>query len=103
VQKAINEGDANLQKEIKGVELQIKQVEVNLHQAMAAQTRWLLGGLAVLSAVFKLADLLVGPLRVSRARLGRDQDRHPNATTDSSRLVRGPAQRLVPLRRGLYP
>jgi len=61
LQKAINEGDANLQKEIKGVELQIKQVEVNLHQVMAAQTRWLLGGLAILGTVFKLADLLIGP------------------------------------------
>jgi hypothetical protein len=28
---------------------------------MATQTRWLLGGLAVLGAVFKLADLLIGP------------------------------------------
>ena len=44
------------------MELQIKQVEANLHQAMAAQTRWLLGGLAILGTVFKLADLLIGPL-----------------------------------------
>ncbi|NBC13673.1 MAG: DUF1640 domain-containing protein [Gammaproteobacteria bacterium] len=57
----IREVEARLQEQIKGVELQIKQVEVNLHQAMAAQTRWLLGGLAVLGAVFKLADLLIGP------------------------------------------
>ncbi len=59
LQKEIKEVDARLQEHIKGVELQIKQVEVNLHKAMAAQTRWLLGGLAVLGAVFKLADLLI--------------------------------------------
>ncbi len=59
VELQIREVDARLQEQIKGVELQIKQVEVNLHQAMAAQTRWLLGGLAVLGAVFKLADLLI--------------------------------------------
>ena len=59
VELQIREVDARLQEQIKGVELQIKQVEVNLHQAMAAQTRWLLGGLAVLGAVFKLADLLL--------------------------------------------
>ena len=53
--------EARLQEQIKGVELQIKQVEVNLHKAMAAQTRWLIGGLAILGAVFKLADLLIGP------------------------------------------
>lgn len=57
----VRESELRLQKEIKGVELQIKQVEVNLHKAMAAQTRWLLGGLAVLGTVFKLADLLIGP------------------------------------------
>ena len=61
VELQIREVEARLQEQLKGVELQIKQVEVNLHQAMAAQTRWLLGGLAVLGAVFKLADLLIGP------------------------------------------
>ena len=61
VELQIREVEARLQEQIKGVELQIKQVEVNLHKAMAAQTRWLLGGLAVLGAVFKLADLLIGP------------------------------------------
>jgi chromosome segregation ATPase len=79
VELQIREVEARLQEQIKGVELQIrevearmtemegrlrtelKQVEVNLHQAMAAQTRWLLGGLAVLGAVFKLADLLIAP------------------------------------------
>jgi chromosome segregation ATPase len=68
LQKEIKEVEARLQKEIKAVELKISQVEVrisevevNLHKAMAAQTRWLLGGLAVLGAVFKLADLLIGP------------------------------------------
>ena len=57
----INEIEARLQEQIKGVELQIKQVEVNLHQAMAAQTRWLLGGLAALGVILKLADVLIGP------------------------------------------
>ena len=59
VELQIREVDARLQEQIKGVELQIKQVEVNLHQAMAAQTRWMLGGLAVLGVVLKLADLLI--------------------------------------------
>ena len=59
LQKEIKEVDARLQEQLKGVELQIKQAEVNLHQAMAAQTRWLLGGLAVLGIVLKLADLLI--------------------------------------------
>ena len=61
VELQIREVEARLQEQIKGVELQIKQVEVNLHKAMAAQTRWLLAGLAILGAVFKLADLLIGP------------------------------------------
>ncbi|NBC48881.1 MAG: DUF1640 domain-containing protein [Gammaproteobacteria bacterium] len=61
VELQIKEVEARLQEQVKGIELQIKQVEVNLHQAMAAQTRWLLGGLAVLGAVFKIADLLIGP------------------------------------------
>ena len=34
-------------------------LKVNLHNAMAAQTRWLIGGLAVLGVVLKLADLLI--------------------------------------------
>jgi hypothetical protein len=71
LQKEIKEVEARMQREIKEIEArmtemegrlrtELKQVEVNLHQAMAAQTRWLLGGLAVLGAVFKLADLLIG-------------------------------------------
>jgi hypothetical protein len=77
LQEQMREIDARLQEQIKGVELQIrevdarmsemegrlrtelKQVEVSLHQAMAAQTRWMLGGLAVLGVVLKLADLLI--------------------------------------------
>ncbi|MBK1706271.1 hypothetical protein [Halochromatium glycolicum] len=61
LQKEIKEVGARLQEQLKDIELQIKQFEVNLHQAMAAQTCWLLGGLAVLGAVFKIADLLIGP------------------------------------------
>jgi hypothetical protein len=72
LQKEIKEVEARLQKEIKAIELrigevearlqkEIKQVEVNLHKAMAAQTRWLIGGLAALGVVLKLADLLIGP------------------------------------------
>ena len=61
LQKEIKDVGLRLQERIKGVELQIKQFEVNLRQAMAAQTRWLLGGLAILGTIFKLADLLIGP------------------------------------------
>ncbi|MBK5938157.1 DUF1640 domain-containing protein [Halochromatium roseum] len=72
LQKDIKELEARLQKDIKGVELQIKEVdarlqerisqlEVSLHQALAAQTRWLIGGLAILGVVLKLADVLIGP------------------------------------------
>ncbi len=61
----LRESELRLQKEIKEVEgrlqKEIKHVEVNLHRAMAAQTGWLLGGLTVLGAVFKLADLMIGP------------------------------------------
>ncbi len=60
LQKEIKEVDARLQERIARIEVQIKQVEVNLHQAIAAQTRWLIGGLAVLGVVLKLADLLIG-------------------------------------------
>jgi hypothetical protein len=63
---------ARLQKDIKGVELQIKEVdarlqerisqlEVSLHQTLVAQTRWLIGGLTILGVVLKLADVLIGP------------------------------------------
>lgn len=62
-QSHVRESELRLQKEIKEVEArllkEIKEIEVDLHKAMAAQTRWLLGGLAVLGAVFKLADLLI--------------------------------------------
>gem|GEM_PF-678143 len=72
LQKEIREVDARLQEQIKGVELQIREVdarlqerisqlEVSLHQALAAQTRWLIGGLAILGVVLKLADLMIGP------------------------------------------
>ena len=72
VELQIKEVEARLQKQIKGVELQIKEVdarlqerisqlEVSLHQALAAQTRWLIGGLAILGIVLKLADLMIGP------------------------------------------
>lgn len=70
LEKQIKAIEARLTERIAGVELrlaeverrlitEIKQVEVNLQRAMTAQTRWLLGGLAVLGAVFKLADLLI--------------------------------------------
>jgi hypothetical protein len=72
VELQIMELESRLQKDIKGVELQIKEVdarlqerisqlEVSLHQALAAQTRWLIGGLAILGVVLKLADVLIGP------------------------------------------
>jgi len=40
LQKEIKEVEARLEEKIKGLEFQIKQIEVNLHKAMAAQTRW---------------------------------------------------------------
>ncbi|WP_462323212.1 DUF1640 domain-containing protein [Halochromatium sp.] len=65
LQKEIKEVDARLQKEIKEVEARLQerlsQLEVSLHQALAAQTRWLIGGLAILGVVLKLADLLIAP------------------------------------------
>lgn len=50
----IEEVESNLRLEIECVRKDIKQIEVSLHQAMAAQTRWLIGGLAALGALFKL-------------------------------------------------
>ncbi|NEX17750.1 MAG: DUF1640 domain-containing protein [Halochromatium sp.] len=65
VELQIKEVDARLQKEIKEVDARlqerISQLEVSLHQALAAQTRWLIGGLAILGVVLKLADVLIGP------------------------------------------
>ena len=56
----IREVEGRLQVEIGQVRKEIKQVEVNLMRAINAQARWMLGGLAVLGAVFKLADVLIG-------------------------------------------
>jgi predicted DNA-binding protein with PD1-like motif len=53
VELQIREMDARLQE-------RISQLEVSLHQALAAQTRWLIGGLAILGVVLKLADLMIG-------------------------------------------
>jgi len=55
----ITEVEGRLRKELEQVRLETKQVEVNLLRAMNAQTRWLLGGLAVLGIVLKLADLIL--------------------------------------------
>ena len=64
VQKEIKEVEGRLRVEIREVEgrlaKEMKQVEVNLMRAINAQARWMLGGLAVLGAVFKLADVLIG-------------------------------------------
>jgi predicted MarR family transcription regulator len=57
--KEIKEIEARLSKDIKGIELKISQVEASLHQAMTAQTRWFIAGLALLGVVLKLADLLL--------------------------------------------
>lgn len=61
----VREAELRLQKEIKEVDARlqerISQLEVSLHQALAAQTRWLIGGLAILGVVLKLADVLIGP------------------------------------------
>ncbi len=61
--------ESNLLTEIKQIDAKItlveanlrtemKQIEVNLQQAIAAQTRWMLGGLAALGALFKLLSVL---------------------------------------------
>jgi hypothetical protein len=64
LQKEIKEVEGRLRVEIREVEgrlaKEMKQVEVNLMRAINAQARWMLGGLAVLGAVFKLADVLIG-------------------------------------------
>jgi len=57
--KEIKEIEARLSKDIKGIELKISQVEASLHQAMTAQTRCFIAGLALLGVVLKLADLLL--------------------------------------------
>jgi predicted RNA-binding protein with PIN domain len=59
LQKEIKEVEGRLRKELEQIRLETKQVEVNLLRAMNAQTRWLLGGLAVLGVVLKLADLIL--------------------------------------------
>jgi hypothetical protein len=59
LQKEIREVEGRLRKELEQMRLETKQVEVNLLRAMNAQTRWLLGGLAVLGIVLKLADLIL--------------------------------------------
>jgi alanyl-tRNA synthetase len=65
VELQIREVDARLQKEIREVDARLQerigQLEVSLHKALAAQTRWLIGGLAILGVVLKLADLMIGP------------------------------------------
>jgi hypothetical protein len=55
----ITEVEGRLRKELEQIRLETKQIEVNLLQTMNAQTRWLLGGLAVLGVVLKLADLIL--------------------------------------------
>jgi hypothetical protein len=59
LQKEIREVEGRLRKELEQMRLETKQLEVNLLRAMNAQTRWLLGGLAVLGIVLKLADLIL--------------------------------------------
>jgi len=54
VEGEIKQAEGRLKLEIEGVRKDLKQIEVNLQQAMAAQTRWLIGGLAALGALFKL-------------------------------------------------
>jgi len=65
LQKEILEVEARLRQEMKEIDARlqerISQLEVSLHQALAAQTRWLIGGLAILGVVLKLADVLIGP------------------------------------------
>jgi len=60
LRKEITEVEGRLRKELEQIRLETKQVEVNLLRAMNDQTRWLLGGLAVLGVVLKLADIILG-------------------------------------------
>jgi biopolymer transport protein ExbB/TolQ len=60
LQKEMAEVEGRLRKDLEQIRLETKQVEVNLLRAMNAQTRWLLGGLAVLGVVLKLADVILG-------------------------------------------
>lgn len=50
----VRESELRLQKEI-------NELEVNLHKAIAAQRRWMIGGLAILGVILKLADVPIGP------------------------------------------
>ena len=70
LQKEIKETEGRLKLEIEGIrkeikeiegrlELEIKKVEVNLLKAINAQTRWFLGGLAILGILFKMMDVFI--------------------------------------------
>nr|VFK42772.1 MAG: hypothetical protein BECKTC1821E_GA0114239_10218 [Candidatus Kentron sp. TC] len=50
----------DVEKEIETVRKEIKDTEARLHQSIVNQTRWFLGGLAMLGAIFKLVDVFVG-------------------------------------------
>jgi len=59
LQQEMHKIESSLKLEIEGMRKDIKQVEVHLHQAIAAQTRWIIGGLAALGTLFKLLDMFV--------------------------------------------
>ena len=70
VRKEIKETEGQLKLEIEGVrkeikeiegrlKIEIKQVEVNLLKAINGQTRWFLGGLAILGVLFKMMDVFI--------------------------------------------
>lgn len=65
IEAEIKQVEARLQREIKEVEARLQErlarIEVSLHQAIAAQTRWMIGGLAILGVILKLADVLITP------------------------------------------
>lgn len=46
-------------RQLEEADRKISELEVRILTAMKAQTRWMLGGLAVLGTVFKLADVLI--------------------------------------------
>jgi len=70
LQTEIKETEGRLQLEIEGVrkeikavegrlQIETKQVEVHLLKAINGQTRWFLGGLAILGILFKLLDVFI--------------------------------------------
>ena len=61
LQLQIKEVDVRMQEMEARLQERIARIEVSLHQAIAAQTRWMIGGLAIVGVILKLADVLITP------------------------------------------